>query len=88
MGRYTKGRRYSWERGYRPTQLERGRPDKPLTAGGSIVLALFLGFVATRFSSTFWPGVVVLVLAGSVICLTAFVAIMGWWTGRSGSDRF
>lgn len=79
MGRYTKGRRFSWEPGYRPTQWERPRPKRPMSNGQQLVVAVVAGLIATRWSLTFWPGVMLLTLAGLIIFLTVLVFALGLW---------
>ena len=48
MGRYTKGRRFSWERGYRKMQWEHPRPKRPMSNGQQLGFALVFGLIATR----------------------------------------
>ncbi|OAN59484.1 hypothetical protein [Sphingomonas sp. TDK1] len=47
------------------------------TPAVTVFLGLFLGFLATRFSFTFWVGVLLLSLAALIILLYLFVFVGG-----------
>jgi len=78
MGRYTKGRRYSWEPGYRKTRWEKPSPQQPMTEGLAIFSGLLFGLIGLQWNATYWPSIVLLVMVGFILALRSYLMVATW----------